>query len=155
MSHIDRGTRFRPLAYAGAAVLVVAYSWFATGTEPFHVLSYVLVALPVVIVFGLYAAVGTFDDERSGVSQYYRGRSLGASLSRSTPWLLVLLGAIILEMVGLLLGGRSPHVPTLSTLVDHLLRTHGLRWVLFVAWLAVGAAPLRRLSQHRHDRATP
>jgi hypothetical protein len=154
MSYTDGASKFRLLVYAGIAVLAVAYSWFATGAEPFHVLSYVLVALPVIIVVGLYVTEGTFNDERSGVSHYYRSRSLGVSPSRSAPWLLVLLGAIVLEVVGLLLGGRSPHVPTLSTMVDHLLRTHGLRCVLFVLWLAVGVTPLRRLQRRRHDGAT-
>jgi hypothetical protein len=34
-------------------------------------------------------------------------------------------------------------------MVDHVLTTHGLRCVLFLLWLVVGVAPLRRLSEQR------
>jgi len=136
-------------AYAAAVVLVVAYAWLATDVEPFHVLSYVVIALPVLVVAGLYGFVGTFADGRSGVAHYDRGRSLRVPLSRSKPWIAVLAGAVVLEAVGLILGGHSSRVPTLSTMVDHLLTTHGLRCVLFLLWLVVGVAPLRRLSQRQ------
>ncbi len=137
------------LTHAGAALTFVAYAWFATGVEPFHVLSYVVVALPILLVVGLYLLQGGFSDERSGASHDYLEPPLGLSLSRSIPWLLVILGALSLELVGLTLGGRSARVPTLSTEVDHLLTTHGLRCVLFVLWFTVGVAPFRRLRRRR------
>jgi len=139
----------RQVASVAAAAVVVIYAWFATGVRPFHSLSYVVIALPIVLVVGLYVFTGTFSDGRSGVTHYYHGRSLGVSLSSVTPWIVVLVGAIVLEVAGLILGGRSTRVPTLSTLTDHLLTTHALRCVLFVLWLAVGVAPLRRLLQRR------
>jgi hypothetical protein len=132
------------LACASAALLIAAYAWFATGLAPFRALAYVVVGLPILVVGGLYVIEGSFAKGRSVVSHDDRERALTESLSRVTPWLLVILGAVILETVGLLLGGRSSRVPTLSTMVDHLLGTHGLRCVLFLLWLAVGLAPLRR-----------
>jgi hypothetical protein len=143
------------LAHLGAVVLIAAYAWFATGVEPFHVLAYVVAGIPILVVGGLYALEGTFAEGPASVSHYYRERAAGVSLSRCTPWLLVLLGAVVLEAVGLVLGGRSSRVPTLSTMVDHLLTTHGLRCALFLLWLAVGLAPLRRLHQSRGDTASP
>jgi hypothetical protein len=143
------------LAYIGAVVLIAAYAWFATGVKPFHVLAYVVVGIPIFVVVGLYAVEGTFAEGPASASRYYRERAASVLLSRSTPWLVVLLGAVVLEAVGLLLGGRSSRVPTLSTMVDHLLRTHGLRCALYLLWLAVGLAPLRRLHQRRGGAATP
>jgi hypothetical protein len=144
----------RAVVYTIAVALVATYGWFATNVKPFHAISYVVVALPILIVVGLYVFVGAFD-EGPGVSHYLRERSLGVSLARSTPWLLVLVGAISLEIVALVLGGQSSRVPTLSTMVDHLLSTHGLRCVLFLLWLVVGLAPLRRLSERRRRAVLP
>jgi hypothetical protein len=142
------------LACIGAAALIAAFAWFATGVEPFHVMSYLVVGIPVLVVAGLYVLDGTFSDRRSAVSPHYR-RSLGVPFSRSAPWLFVLLGAVILEAVGLILGGRSSRLPTLSTIVDHLLTTHGLRWALFLLWLAIGAAPLGHIRRRRRDAVSP
>jgi hypothetical protein len=52
--------------------------------------------------------------------------------------------AFALEVAGLALGGRSSAVPTLSTVVDHALAWHAVRFVLFLAWLALGWAPVVR-----------
>jgi hypothetical protein len=143
---------FRRVAEVIVSALVVAYAWFATGVTPFHALSYVVVAIPVLVVAGLYVALRAFANGRSGVTHFYMTRSLGVSLGRLTPWLIVLVGAVTLEAVGLALGGRSARVPTLSTTVDHLLSTHGLRCVFFLAWILVGALPLRRLAEFRGTR---
>lgn len=134
------------LGLAVGAALVVGYAWFATGVKPFHALAYVVIAVPVLVVVGLYAFGGAFGHEGPGGSRPSR-----VSMGRSTPWLLVLVGVVVLEAVGLILGGRSSRVPTLSTMMDHLLTTHWLRCVLFVLWLAVGAAPWwRRRQRRRH-----
>lgn len=133
----------RPVAYCAALVLVVAYSWLATGVTPFHSLSYVVIAIPTLLVLGLYVFVGTSAERQPGVS-----------MSRVAPWIAVLASAVILESVGLILGGHSSRVPTLSTLVDHVLSAHWLRCVLFLLWLVVGVAPLRRVSQRRREALT-
>ncbi|MFY9782334.1 MAG: hypothetical protein WAK12_02200 [Acidimicrobiales bacterium] len=152
MSTASNSAFLHRVAHVIAVALVIGYAWFATGVTPFHTLSYVVVAIPSLIVAGLYVFYGALAGDASGASRYYRQRSLGASLSSSMPWLVVLVGAIALEVVGLALGGRSKSAPTLSTTVDHLLVTHWLRCVLFLAWLAVVALPLRRLHQHRLAR---
>jgi hypothetical protein len=139
----------RRVALFVALVLVIAYAWFATGAKPFQALSYVVVAIPILIMIGLYAFLDAFVEGGSRASQYYRERSLGVSLTRSTPWIAVLMGAVILEAVGLILGGRSSRVPTLSTMVDHLLSSHWLRCVLFLLWLTIGVTPLRRRIERR------
>ena len=152
MSTGESSDDFRRVAHVIVSALVIAYAWYATGVTPFHVLSYVLVGIPSLIVVGLYVSLKTFSDGRAGVTHFYRGRSLGVSLQRITPWLVVVAAAVILEAVGLALGGRSKTVPTLSTELDHLLSTHWLRCVLLLAWLIVAAVPLRRLRAFRRTR---
>jgi hypothetical protein len=153
MSTNESSDDFRRVAVVVVMALVIAYAWYATGVTPFHALSYVVVGIPALIVVGFYVCLGAFAEGRSGVTHFYVRRSLGVSLQRITPWLVVLASAVILEVVGLALGGRSTTVPTLSTEVDHLLSTHWLRCVLFLAWLLVGALPLRRLLEFRRTKA--
>jgi hypothetical protein len=109
-------------------VVVGLYAWWATGEAPFHLAAYLAVALPVVI----------------GLAGSLRGRVLeGAApaprVRDVAGWVVLALGALVLEAVGLALGGRSPRVPTLSTTVDHLLVTHVVRAALFVLWVGAGA----------------
>src|ERR1017187_9353349 len=105
------------------------------------------------MAIGLYVVLGAYSPRRADIAVYYRSRARNASISSVTPWLVLLLGAVVLETVGLALGGRSKDVPTLSTAVDHLLVTHEGRALLFMAWLLVGVAPLRRLWQRRPARS--
>ncbi len=137
-----------------AGLVTIAYAWWLTAVAPFSWLSYTLIALPSLMAIGLYVVWGAYSPRRADIASYYRSRSQNASLSSVTPWLIVLLGAGVLETVGLALGGRSKAVPTLSTAVDHLLVTHEGRALLFVAWLLVGVAPLWRLWQ-RHPPRSP
>jgi hypothetical protein len=132
---------------AGVAVVVLAaaYAWFATSARPFTAHAYVVVAVPSLAALVIYASLGGFLPKRTEITDYYRMRSVRASWRGVAPWLAIALLAIALESAGLALGGRSPHVPTLSTTVDHLLVAHWERFVLFLLWLAVGASPLRRL----------
>jgi hypothetical protein len=153
MTTSENSDDFRRVAVVILTAFVIAYAWFATGVTPFHALSYVVVGIPALIVVSMYIYLRAFAEGPSGVTHLYMHRSLGVSLERVTPWLVVLAGAVILEVVGLALGGRSNSVPTLSTELDHLLSTHGLRCVLFLAWLLVGAVPLRRLREFRRSRA--
>jgi hypothetical protein len=126
-------------------VLVIAYAWWDTGVAPFTSLSYSLIAVPSIVAVALYASRGAFARHRTDITNYYRSRTRHVSLSSIAPWLVVLLGAATLEVVGLALGGQSTSVPTLSTTVDHLLERHWERCVLYTAWLLMGAGPLWRL----------
>jgi hypothetical protein len=132
-----------------AAVVIVAYSWWAAGVHPFTALSYELVAIPSLLAVTGLAAMGAFSRRRVDITNYCRLRASNVSLSSIAPWLVVLLCAVVLEGVGLALGGRSQSVPTLSTTVDHLLVTRLERSVLYVAWLLVGANSLWRLWRQR------
>jgi hypothetical protein len=132
----------------------VAYAWWATGIAPFTALSYVLVAAPVTALVASYTAMGALAPHRGDIGHRYRRCAGDASLKNAAAWLAVLVGAAALESLGLALGGRSRSVPTLSTMVDHLLVTHVGRWLLFVAWLWVGATALLRLGQRPRDGAS-
>lgn len=75
-------------------------------------------------------------------------RDLGAGPAlghrRLAPWYALVAAGVLLESVGLWLGGRSTTVPTLSTVVDHSLSTHAFRFVLFEAWIAIAVVPAAR-----------
>jgi hypothetical protein len=148
---IERGADVRRAIDIVVVVLAFVYAWVATGVKPFHPLAYVLVALPAVVALITYVFLRTWSTRRSSTTAPSRER---VSLARLAPWLVVLACALGLEAVGLLLGGRSTSVPTLSTEIDHLLSTHWLRCLLFVAWLAVGAVPLRRRGGIRRSEVT-
>ena len=51
---------------------------------------------------------------------------------RGLPWLLIALVATGLEGIGLALGGESASVPTLSTVIDHVLAWHLVRMVILL-----------------------
>lgn len=131
------------------AVIAIACAWWVTGVAPFTALSYALIAITSITAVGLYASLGAFSGHRVDLANYYRARARNVSLSSIAPWLVVPICAVVLEVVGLALGGRSRSVPTLSTAVDHLLAQHWERSVLYVLWLLVGARPPWRLWQQR------
>ncbi len=136
-----------------AVAVGAAYAWWVAGVAPFSALSYTLVAVPSLIALVVYAHDGGFTPRRGDLAAHYRRRADGATLESVAPWLSVLAVAAALEVWGLALGGRSVAVPTLSTIVDHLLATHFERAVLFMLWLAVGALPLAELA--RRGRSEP
>jgi hypothetical protein len=126
----------------GVLAAVAAYSWWATGLAPFTTSSYVAVFLPVA---GLATAACVLPSPSRSASRSDRpGRPGGSPWYRALPWVALLVVAFALEAAGLALGGRSSAVPTLSTVVDHALAWHAVRFVLFLAWLAFGWAPLVR-----------
>jgi hypothetical protein len=98
------------------------------GLTPFHTSAYVSVAIPVACV-AVVALVPARSATRAAPGWPWR---------QALPWLALLVAAAGVEAAGLALGGRSNTVPTLSDIVDHLLRWHGERFVLFAFWLALG-----------------
>ncbi len=74
-----------------------------------------------------------------------RGERAGASW----PWLVLLALSLTLEGWALAAGGRSRRWPTLSDAVDALLRWHGERVLLYLAWLAAGLLIVRATSRRR------
>jgi hypothetical protein len=133
--------------------VIVAYAWWVTGVAPFTSTSYVLVAVPWILAVVAYAREGYFVPRRSDVATYYRQRALGVTWSNTTAWLVIGGVAVVLEFVGLALGGHSNRVPTLSGAADHLLVTHIARCALFCAWIAVATWPLIRLRRWRDQGA--
>ncbi|MGO8869830.1 MAG: hypothetical protein ACLQPH_00245 [Acidimicrobiales bacterium] len=124
-------------AFGGAVVL--AYAWWATGVPPFTNGAYAAVGIPV-LALALLVVVGRPGDHPPGSRSAAPTGRVGGSL----PWLALALVALSLEAAGLALGGRSTAVPTLSTVVDHALAWHAVRFALFCGWLAAGFGPLVR-----------
>lgn len=131
------------------ALLVVAYAGLASGVKPFTTLAYVLVAIPTLAALVMFSMLGGLTPRRRDVTNYYLERSDRATLLNVLPWLSLFALAVVLEVVGLALGGRNKTMPTLSTTVDHLLVTREGRWLLYATWLSVGVAPLLRLWQRQ------
>jgi hypothetical protein len=129
----------------------IAYAWWASGVTPFTTLAYVAVAVPAVLVVVTYASMGALSPRRLDVTRYYRARAGDAAFKGTVPWLTVLTLSLALEAVGLALGGRSHTVPTLSTMLDHLLVYHWSRWLVCLLWLGAGAWPLARLARRSRE----
>jgi hypothetical protein len=111
------------------------------GASPFTVRAYVAVGAPVILLVAAESVRPTIGGASvpHGFSQHQPLR-----LGRAFPWLVLILSAATLEAVGLALGGRSGDVPTLSTVIDHALARHLVRFVLFCGWLGAGWAPFLR-----------
>jgi hypothetical protein len=133
--------RAAPIAVLAAAG--GAYSWWATGLVPFHAVSYVAVALPAVLV-GAAALLPRRACRQAGDAPSAPG---------ALAWAALLVAAAALEAAALAVGGRSTRLPTLSDVADHLLRWHGERFVLFAAWLVLGAV-LVRSARRRPESAS-
>lgn len=127
-------SRFHRSADLPFAALVLAYCWWASGTHPFTTVAYLAVGLPAVLIGGSLLRRPLRSPRPHPASAAVEIR-LGGVVA-------LLLVGICLEIAGLALGGRSPALPTLSTVLDHALIWHGTRFACFVAWLALGAGPL-------------
>ncbi|MFC0449833.1 hypothetical protein [Rhodococcus jostii] len=130
-------------------VVAVAYAYWATGLRPFTTLAYIAVGVPVALLTCLAVISGTGDSRGSGTPRVGK-----ISLRSVRPWLILLMIAAGLEAVGIALGGQSITVPTLSTVIDHALAWHPVRFVLFCGWLAAGAAPVVRIMHSSRSEAT-
>jgi hypothetical protein len=122
-----------------AVAAVAAYAWWATGVAPFTGAAYAAVGIPVAAV-AVGASLGT---RRNGTVSPTPSPPTGA-FRAALPWAVLGGMALVLELVALALGGRSHAVPTFSTVVDHALSRHPVRFLLFSAWLALAGVPLVR-----------
>jgi hypothetical protein len=135
-----------------AVGIMTGYAWVTAGAAPFSTLSYLLVAAPCLVFVVVYVRLGGLSVTHVEVSEYVPRKVREVPLSSIAPWIALLAAVVALEAVGLLLGGRSTSVPTLSTTVDHLLAVRWERCLLCLAWLTVGGFPLlglRRLIRVR------
>jgi hypothetical protein len=117
--------------------MLAALAWWAAGLRPFTATIYAAIGVAIAAVM---IAAFTIDPPRNALRM-----GLAPLGSRAVaPWATIAIAALILEGVGLVLGGRSRTVPTLSTVVDHALVSHGARAAICLAWLMVGFAPIAR-----------
>ena len=123
------------------AAAVIGYAWWATGVPPFTVRAYVAVGAPTILLL----VIGVLDSViGAGGMAPSAPQQEPLHLRRSLPWVFLLLLAVGLEGAGLALGGHSGAVPTLSTVIDHALAGHAVRFMLFCGWLGAGWAPFLR-----------
>lgn len=122
---------------AGALLALAVVGWWVTGLRPFTATAYVAVGSVIGLVAALDLSLGT--GRRRGDDAVFTEHA-------AAPWMALLVVAVALEVAGLALGGRSSAVPTLSTVVDHALGTHVVRFATFAAWIAVGVVPAVRRS---------
>jgi hypothetical protein len=139
--------RPRPLT-ALLAVVLAGLAWWATSLAPFTALAYLPVLVPVLLLAAAVCPRRPADELASPETPAARS-ALG--------WLGLGLAAVGLEAVALLAGGRSRAFPSLSTVLDQLLRWHGSRWVVFIIWLLAGFLPavnrLRAGTGHVRERS--
>lgn len=124
--------------------IMSGYAWLMAGATPFSAFSYSLVAAPCVVFVVWYLRLGGLSADHVEVNEYFRRTARSVTLSSVAPWIVLLSAVVTLEVIGLLLGGRSTSVPTLSTSVDHLLAVRWERWLLSLAWLFIGGFALYR-----------
>ena len=127
-----------------AVVFMAGYAWVVAGAAPFKTLSCLLVATPCVVFVVAYVRMGGLSVDNSEVNEYFLRKSRGTTLLSVAPWIALLTAAVALETIGLLLGGRSADVPTLSTTVDHILAVRWERSLLCLTWLFAGGFALLR-----------
>jgi len=130
------------LGFVGIGVAAAFYAWWATGVPSFSLRAYIAVGLPTLMLL-VATIIGPASGRVEATSATFHGGSYRPP--RVFPWVILLALAVTLEGLGLALGGRSQAVPTLSTVIDHSLSRHVVRFILFCAWLAAGWAPLLRV----------
>jgi chromate transport protein ChrA len=123
------------IAIGVSIALAGAYGWWLAGLRPFTTTAYLAIALPTAL---LVAALALPRPGRRTARGAPDDGSPTPSGRQFLPLAIVLVLGLGLEMAGLALGGRSALVPTLSTVLDHLLRWQFVRYLLILAWLAVG-----------------
>ncbi len=131
-----------PPALVGLGVVAVVYAWWATGIPPFTVRAYVAVGIPALLL-ALAAVIGPASRRDAMVSPISPAGPNGAP--KASPWAILLVLAVALECAGLALGGRASTVPTVSTVIDHAMSQHVVRFILFCLWLTAGTVPIVRL----------
>jgi hypothetical protein len=110
---------------------------WASGRHPFTFSGYAAVLVPVAVVGVCMLTAGRGRPAPDGV----RAR---VSLRQRWFWIVLIGAGLVLEAVALALGGRSPRVPTLSTVADQALRWREMRFALFCCWLALAGPLVRR-----------
>ncbi|MFZ1063208.1 MAG: hypothetical protein WAN30_07030 [Acidimicrobiales bacterium] len=123
------------------AISSFAYGWWITGVTPFTPRSYVLVAVPIAIILLCHLVTGFRPRQPAGALQPARVARTNTDHRLSAWWILLLL-VVLLESLGLALGGRDSDVPTLSTVLDYVLKTHVARSLAFCLWVLLGANPV-------------
>jgi hypothetical protein len=132
-----------------AVAIAVGYGWWATGVQTFTTVAYLAVAIPAVVVLTASLVTGRMT-ERAPSTPATDQRGGAATSGRSTlPLAAVVVAAVVLEIIGLALGGHSSTVPTLSDVADRAIARHLLRAIAFGLWLAIGTSGAVARLRHR------
>ncbi len=127
-------------ATAVTGLVLAVYGWWVSGLAAFTVEATVAVAVPVAVLAALAVAAPT---RPRGTGPASTAPAIGTAAL--VPWFVLVTVAVVLEAVGLAVGGRSPGFPTLSTVVDHALTTRWSTFALCCIWLGTGAVGAFRL----------
>jgi hypothetical protein len=117
-------------------VVLVAYALFAASTTAFTRSANIATAVPIVAVVVLAVALWPL-----------RARPLKLGPAAGHPWRawVCVFGAVVAWEVAeyAARGSRADH-PTLSSMLDAVNRFYGLKVIVFLLWLYLGAAIVRR-----------
>jgi hypothetical protein len=111
-------------------IVVIGYSWLATGLRPFTIPIDVAVGVPTVLLFGL-----SWHRSRLGhVQPDQRPRPPRSSV---IVWAALVGTLAVWELAAYKASPRHDH-PTLSSIADDITSGHPARAVVFALWLGVG-----------------
>lgn len=111
-------------------IVILGYSWLATGLRAFTIPIDVAVGVPTVILLG-------FSWRRSGLGRVRSDQRDRPPRSSLLVWS-ALVGALALwELVAYVSSPRQNH-PTLSSISDDITSGHPARAVVFALWLVLG-----------------
>lgn len=142
-----RGTGWVAGACAASAVVAGAWSWWTAGTRPFGAVAYSAIGVPSAVLLVVVVTTGARADGRRAASASFAAQAAKVPVGVRVAWVAWLVAALGCEAAALALGGRSTTFATLSTAVDHLLRTRLSRGGLVALWLATGAGGVARLAR--------
>ena len=134
----DVGSGRAPVALPAAVLvgaLICGYAWWAVGRAPFSASATAAVVLP-----GAAVAASTALTRSRGGGAVRRSRPVPAGTAR---WAALAAVAAVWQLAAYVQAPRRDH-PTLSSLANAALDSHGARAAAFVAWLAAVVALVRR-----------
>jgi hypothetical protein len=128
--------RFSRLRWRTSALLAfgAAYSLLAAGTRPFTWQADLVTAVPIVaLAMASVACWPAHPTIAPAPRQAHPYR----------PWLIMVAAVVVWELASELAPGTRGDHPTLSSMLDAVDRSYGLKFVVFAGWLALAWAVVR------------
>jgi hypothetical protein len=126
-------------------IVVIGYSWLATGLRPFTIPIDVAVGLPAVLLLG-------WSWHRSRLGRLPPDQRPRPPRSSVIVWAVLVAALAAWELAAYQASPRQDH-PTLSSIFDDINSAHPARAVVFALWLGVGLHLFGRRASQEGSRA--